>query len=197
MSPAARRRLATPLLITLVAAFAAVAMAGGWRALDLLERLEAAHEAVVGTVGSVIVEARDGEPWTIVTLDVERWLLRDGQVVMPEIDALDELPGQITAAFWGGRAPGVPTLLVAGMPTFAPGERVLWLLRAPDVGLAAPTVGVDQGVWRERGGAWTGADGGVLGVGADGRVRLGGEIVADTELFEALTEAFAGEGEAP
>lgn len=194
MSPGARRRLAAPLLVMLAAA---VGLAGGWRALDLPERLEAAHGAMVGTVGSVVVEARDGEPWTIVTLDVERWLLRDGQVVVPEVDDLDEEPSEVAAAFWGGRAPGVPTLLVAGMPTFAPGERVLWLLRAPDAGLAAPTVGVDQGVWRDQGGIWTGADGSVLGVGADGRPRLGGEVVADTELFEALTEAFTDMERAP
>jgi hypothetical protein len=177
----------------LILALAALALltpgasAGGWRALDLDARLDAAHEALIGTVSAVNVEARDGEPWTIVTLDVERWLVRDGSVALPDAD---DLLGTFEAAFWGGRAPGVPTLLVAGMPSFTVGERVLWFLHEPDVGLAAPIVGVDQGVWRDQGGVWTGIDGVTLGVDANGLPELGGATTSDDELFEALTAAF-------
>lgn len=184
----------------LVATLAALALlgpgasAGGWRALDLDARLDAAHDALVGTVSAVDVEARDGEPWTIVTLDVERWLVRDGVVALPDAD---DLPGPFEAAFWGGRVPGVPTVLVAGMPRFAVGERVIWFLHESDVGLAAPIVGVDQGLWRDREGAWTGVDGTTLGVDANGLPELGGTTASDDELFEALTEAFVARRGAP
>lgn len=186
----------TGLIVTLIAlaSLGPGSSAGGWRALDLDARLDAAHDAVVGTVSAVTVDARDGEPWTIVTLDVERWLVRDGQVTLPDAD---ELPGSFEAAFWGGRAPGLPTLLVAGMPSFALGERVIWLLHEPDVGLAAPIVGVDQGVWRDQGGVWAGVDGASLGVDANGLPELGGATTSDDELFEALTAAFVARLGAP
>ncbi len=182
------------LVLAALALFVPAAWAGGWRALELDERLAAAHDAVVGTVSAVDVDVRDDEPWTIVTLDVERWLLRDGTVVLP--DATD-LPGTFEVAFWGGRAPGVPTLLVAGMPTFSVGERVIWLLHEADVGLAAPLVGVDQGVWRDVGGVWTGPRGAVLGVDANGLPELGAETTSDDELFEALSTAFVTRRGAP
>jgi len=102
----------------------------------------------------------------------------------------DEAVPTLTAAFWGGRAPGAPALQVAGVPTFAVGERVLWLLRAADEGLGAPTVGVTQGVWRAVAGRWQGDDGSVLGVDEDGRLTLAGDPLPDEVLFEALAAAY-------
>jgi hypothetical protein len=95
----------------------------------------------------------------------------------------------VRLAIWGGRAPGATPLLVAGAPAFAPGERVLLLVRSADAGLAVPIVGVDQGVWRERDGVWSGDDGSVLGLGVGGRAALGGDPVSDEVLFEAVADA--------
>lgn len=174
---------------------AAVAGASAFLPLDLDERLVAAREAAVGTVIDVDVVLRDGEPWTLVTLEVERWWRRDGAPVDPAAE--DDTAPTLTAAFWGGRAPGAPALQVAGVPTFAVGERVLWLLRAADDGLGAPTVGVTQGVWRAVAGRWQGDDGSVLGVDGDGRLTLTGDALPDATLFEALDAAYRDLEEAP
>jgi hypothetical protein len=182
-----RRRLAASLLA--LASLVAAAAAAGFVALDLDQRLAAAQEAAAGRVAAVDVEVRGGELWTVVTLDVERWWRRSGE--RPTEGAFSaDAAATSTAVFWGGRAPGVAPLQVAGMPAFAVGERVLWLLRAADEGLGAPTVGVTQGVWREVDGVWRGDDGSVLGVDENGDLILDGESVADTVLFEAIEAAF-------
>ncbi len=179
------------LLTTVLLTAAAMATAGGWRALDLPERLDATREAVVGRVASVDVDLRDGEPWTLVTLEVERWWRREGR-------AASDGPGEIRIALWGGRAPGAPALLVAGAPSFAVGERVILWLRSLDAGLAVPIVGIDQGVWRATDGLWRGADDRTLGVGAGGRPQLDGSPAPDGLLFDALDTAFRElEGESP
>jgi len=163
--------------------------AAGFVALDLAQRLEAAHDAAVGTVVVVDVEVRDGEPWTVVTLEVERWWRRGGEAVQADALGVDDAT-TLTAAFWGGRAPGVERLQVAGMPAFVIGERVIWWLRRADEGLAAATVGVTQGVWRDLSGSWRGDDGSTLGVDESGDLRLGGDSVPDALLFAAITAAF-------
>ncbi|MFO8150353.1 MAG: hypothetical protein R6T93_08650 [Trueperaceae bacterium] len=185
-----RRWLAVALV-----AFTATAASAGFVALDLSQRLAAAESVAVGVIGDVDVVVRDGEPWTLVTMEVERWWVAAGARVAgdaaEDADAAAEaaLPGSLTAAFWGGRAPGAPPLQVAGVPTFAPGERVLWLLRAADDGLGAPTVGVIQGVWRWAAGAWRGDDGSSLGVDDEGGLALDGQAVPDEVLFAALDAA--------
>lgn len=184
------RRLRAWALVA-VAAVVASAAAAGFVALDLDQRLRAADNAAVGVVSGVDVVTRDGEPWTLVTLEVERWWRAAGERVVPGDIAEAALPGTLTVAFWGGRAPGTTPLQVAGVPAFTPGERVLWLVRAPDEGLAAPTVGVTQGVWRAVAGVWTGDDGSRLGVGENGELALDGSAVPDELLFDALVAAFA------
>jgi len=190
------RRLRTWMLVA-VAAVSASAAAAGFVALDLDQRLRAADNAAVGVVSGVDVVVRDGDPWTLVTLEVERWWRAGGERVAPGDLPASALPRALTVAFWGGRAPGTAPLQVAGVPTFAAGERVLWLVRAPDDGLAAPTVGVTQGVWRMVGGVWTGDDGSRLGVGEDGELALDGSAVPDELLFAALEAAFAALEEQP
>jgi hypothetical protein len=175
--------------------FTATAASAGFVALDLTERLAAAESVAVGVIGSVDVVVRDGEPWTLVTMEVERWWVVAGaRVAGDAAEAPDDtpeaaLPASLTAAFWGGLAPGAPPLQVAGVPTFGPGERVLWLLRAADDGLGAPTVGVTQGVWRWSAGAWRGDDGSSLGVDDDGDLVLDGQSAPDEALFAALDAA--------
>ncbi len=198
-----------------VAALAVVfgaTMAAGFVALDLGQRLAATEEAAVGRVAAIDVEVRDGEPWTLVTLDVERWWRRDGDDVAGvggvgdatgvgnaagDGDAGDVGDATSTAAFWGGQAPGVEPLQVAGMPAFALGERVMWWLRSADAGLAAPTVGVTQGVWRDVEGEWIGDDGVVLGVDEGGDLALDGRSVPDAVLFDAIAAAFETMGGTP
>lgn len=172
-----------------LAAVATFAAAAGFVALDLEGRIAAAEEALVGTVSTVDVVVRDGDPWTLVTVDVERWWRRGGEPVPPGPSGADD-PATLTAAFWGGRAPGADPLQVAGMPTFVAGERVIWLLRGADDGLAAPTVGVTQGVWRDVDGAWLGDDGSRLGLDENGDLHLDGQAVSDAALFDALDRAF-------
>jgi len=188
-APVARRLRAW--MLVAMAAVSASAAAAGFVALDLDQRLRAADNAAVGVVSGVDVVVRDGDPWTLVTLEVERWWRAGGERVAPDDLAASALPRALTVAFWGGRAPGTTPLQVAGVPTFAAGERVLWLVRAPDDGLGAPTVGVTQGVWRMVGGVWNGDDGSRLGVGEDGELALDGSAVPDELLFAALEAAFA------
>jgi hypothetical protein len=188
------------LAIALVA-LTGTAASAGFVALDLTQRLAAAESIAVGVIRGVDVVVRDGEPWTLVTMEVERWWLVAGERIATSptdagqasaaADAASEtaLPGSLTAAFWGGRAPGAPPLQIAGVPTFGPGERVLWLLRAADEGLGAPTVGVTQGVWRWAAGVWRGDDGSSLGVDDDGGLTLDGQAVPDELLFAALDAA--------
>jgi len=185
----ARTWLAAALL-----AVTATAAAAGFVALDLEERLAAADSVAVGVIRGVDVVVRDGEPWTLVTMEVERWWVAGGERVATtandETTAVETaLPDSLTAAFWGGRAPGAPPLQVAGVPTFGPGERVLWLLRAADDGLGAPTVGVTQGVWRWTAGVWRGDDGSSLAVDDDGDLALDGQAAPDEVLFAALDAA--------
>lgn len=175
--------------LTALATLIGAAAAAGFVALDLDQRLAAAQDAAAGRVAAIDVEIRDGEPWTVVTVEVERWWRRGGERPTDGAFAVDDLATS-AAIFWGGRAPGVAPLQVAGMPSFTVGERVLWLLRAADEGLGAPTVGVTQGVWREVDGVWRGDDGSVLGVDENGDLSLAGESVVDTVLFEAIEAAF-------
>src|SRR3972149_2402455 len=149
----ARRRAALgttrALLLSVLPATSAAGTGGGGRALDPPARLAAAREAFVGRVASVEVDVRDGEPWTLVTLEVERWWRREGR-------GTGDGPSEGRFALWGGRAPGAAPLLVAGAPGFTVGERVVLWLRSLDDGLAVPIVGIDPGGWRQEDGAWRG-----------------------------------------
>jgi hypothetical protein len=178
-------------LIAVIACVAllASAQAIGFVALDLPARLASAQEIVVGSVSDVEIVVRDGEPWTLVTLRLERAWRRGGSDVAEPLEVGD---ATVTAAFWGGSIEGGPSLQVAGMPTFVVGERVLWLVRSLDAGLGAATVGVTQGVFRPQGGAWRGDDGSTLGVNDAGALTLAGTPLPDEVLFDAIAAQVAG-----
>jgi hypothetical protein len=182
MNRVARRRLHS-LAALACAALLSAGQAIGFVALELPERLAAAQEIVVGAVSEVEVVVREGEPWTLVTLRLERAWRRGGN---DQPEPLEVGDASITAAFWGGSIEGGASLQVAGMPTFVVGERVLWLVRSLDAGLGAATVGVTQGVFRSVGGAWRGDDGTTLGVSDDGALTLSGAPLPDEVLFDAL-----------
>lgn len=161
--------------------------AAGFVALNLPERLAAAETIVTGVVEELVVEERAGEPWTVVSLRVERWFVAAGNALTEEASA--DQPATLQVSFWGGILPDGRYLQVAGIPTFVRGERVLWMLREPIAGLAAPTVGVSQGVWRAQPGGWRGDDGGVLSLDDEGALVLRGLGAPDEQLFEALQRA--------
>lgn len=189
--PQARR---TPPLLALVCwallLSAGSGSAAGFLAMGLEARLLAANDILLGRVVSVEVEQRQGEPWTVVGLLVERAWLRDGAPSSEEDGGGNLGDGDLVRAwFWGGRAPGLPDLLVAGMPEFQVDERVILLLRSPEAASAAATVGVGQGVWRERDGLWLGDDGSRLGLDADGRLALDGVETDEAGVFAAIEAA--------
>jgi len=177
------------LALAFLALTTAVGQAAGFVALDLNARVAAAETIVVGVVEEQRVEERAGEPWTLVTLRVERWFVAAGAAVASDDES--ERPERLQVAFWGGNLPDGRSLQVAGIPTFATGERVLWMLRAASAGLAAPTVGVTQGVWRDQPDGWRGDDGSLLSLDEEGRLVLEGVGVNDDILFEALESAIA------
>lgn len=100
--------------------------------LTLEELTQKADLAVFGVVENVAVEARDGEPWTVVTLTVTRPLA-------------GELGDTLSLAFYGGVLETGLSISVVGMPSFTVGNEVLLL--AYDAPYYSPIVGFNQGLW--------------------------------------------------
>lgn len=176
---ATRPWLAAVLLAALVVAGAAQATA--FEALDLDERLEVAADVFVGRVASVSGERRGDDPWTLVRLEVDVWLLRDGTPT--EVG-----PSEVILAFLGGQAAGVAPRQVAGFPSFAVGERVLMATYGDDSAAASALVGVTQGLWRDDGDAWRDEAGQALAVDVGGRLALADEGVPQAVWLPALVE---------
>lgn len=164
--PRIRPWLLAALLAALVALGAAQATA--FDALDLDERLLLAEDVFVGRVTSVSGERRGDDPWTLVSVEVDVWLLREGSLT-------DAGPSEVRLAFLGGQAAGVAPRQVAGFPSFAVGERMLMATYGDDSEAASALVGVTQGLWRDDGEAWRDEAGEALAVDADGRPQLAGE----------------------
>ena len=171
--------LAAALLAALVVAGAAQATA--FEALDLDERLEVAADVFVARVASVSGERRGDDPWTLVRLEVDVWLLRDGTPT--EVG-----PSEVILAFLGGQAAGVAPRQVAGFPSFAVGERVLMATYGDDSAAASALVGVTQGLWRDDGDAWRDEAGQALAVDVGGRLALADEGVPQAVWLPALVE---------
>lgn len=159
---AARAAIVLTLVLPLLAPDAGAA---AYPALTFEERLELAEDIFVGRVTALDAEVRDGDPWTLVTLQVETWLLHEGTPT-------DVGPFEVTLAFLGGQAPGVPPRLVAGFPTFELGERVLVASYGALARAASPLVGVTQGLWREEADVWRDSAGEALALDAALRPQL-------------------------
>lgn len=159
-------RVALPLLL-----FAMLQLTGAWattyRELSLDEMLELTQTAFVGTVSSVTVEERQGEPWTVVEFTIERPLR--GTAISGRRQEL---------AFLGGELPG-GTLRVNLMPTFQLGEEVL--LFAYEEQYISPVVGFNQGLWRRGDDGLVDARGRRLGLDDEGRLTEGG-VEGDVDL---------------
>lgn len=125
--------------------------------LSLPEILERAEIGFLGTVSSMRVESREGQPWTVVEFEVERTLLSE-----------ESEPRNRTLAFLGGETASGESLQVNLMPVFEVGERVVVL--AYDEEYFSPVVGFNQGLWRLDGGELVDETGRRLGL--DDRDRL-------------------------
>jgi len=109
------------------------AIATTFTALTLSELVQKADLALFGTVQNITVEARDGEPWTVVSILVTRPLAGD-------------LNESLSLAFYGGVLETGLSVSVVGMPSLAVGEEVLLL--AYNAPYYSPIVGFNQGLWR-------------------------------------------------
>ena len=142
-----------------------------YRQLTLAEIVDRAEIAFLGTVASVTVEERAGEPWTVVEFEVDRHLS----------GSADE--GRRELAFLGGSLAG-RELRVSLMPTFEVGEQVLIL--AYDEAYISPIVGFDQGLWRASDGVLLDSRGQRLSLDDDGRIVEDGPQVDIDLLLDAL-----------
>lgn len=155
----------------------AVAHATTVSALTLEELIAKTELAAFGVVESVSVEARNGEPWTVVSLSVTRALR-------------GEIGATLSLAFYGGTLDDGLSISVAEMPSFTVGDQVLFL--AYDAPYYSPLVGFNQGLWRLTPLGLTDVSGRLLSLDEDGNVTLGGQG-GDTEAIltalAALLEA--------
>lgn len=167
-----------PRLITALALLSTLAWASAtsYRALSLDEMLAQAELAFYGEVESTAVEARDGEPWTLVTFTVREAVL-----------GLDEGAETVTLAFYGGTLASGERVQVSLMPQFEVGEAVLVLAYAADY--YSPIVGFRQGLWRETARGLTDEAGRVLSLSEAGGLELGGAGGATEALLSALRAA--------
>lgn len=164
-----RRRSSLLLLLALLVS--GVALATTYRQLSLEQILERAEIAFLGSVTSVNVEERLGEPWTVVEFTLDRSLLG------PAND------GRLELAFLGGDL-AAEELLVGLMPDFEVGEQVLIL--AYEEQYISPIVGFHQGLWRLEQDGLRDVLGRRLSLDADGRLIEDGVEVEVDLLLDAL-----------
>lgn len=157
--------------LTLLLALTSVATATTYRDLSLGELVSRAEIAFFGSVSEVNTEARDGEPYTVVTFNVSRPLLGD-------LEASESL------TFYGGELPDGTTLTVEGMPQFASGEEVLIL--AYDAPYYSPIVGFSQGLWRARPDGFADEVGRLLSLNDSGGLTRDGEGGDRNDILSAL-----------
>jgi hypothetical protein len=183
-----RRRAPLALALLLAAAVPMVQWASATTvlALDLDSRLQRSQDVFVGRVVAVRGEALADEAWTVVTIEVDRWLRAGGADVDDPAAALATRP-TVELSFLGGDATGVPRLEVAGMPRLSEGERVLAMTYGSGVRYASPVVGFDQGVFRLVDDVWTDPYGDRLEIDDAGVLQLGTEgTPADDDLLDAV-----------
>jgi hypothetical protein len=182
------------LLAATILVAAGVAAATTYVEMTLDEMIGAADVAILAEVRDVQPFERDGRPWTRVTLAVELDLIdaaATGETpAEPPAGEPDEgEPTEVQLEFLGGALPGGPSLAVAGMPTFQPGERVLALAYERDDALASPIVGFRQGLWRVSADALVSEAGIVLGL-EDGAIVPGGSPSPVAAVLDVLVERF-------
>ena len=166
------------LVMTLLAALLlGSATATTYRQLSLPEIFERTEIAFLGTVASVTVEERMGQPWTVVEFAVDRNLAGQAE------------EGRIELAFLGGDLAG-GGLRVNLMPSFEVGDEALVL--AYEEEYISPIVGFDQGLWRLTGGALRDVRGRRLSLDDDGRLAEDGPPVEVELLLDAVDRELEG-----
>jgi hypothetical protein len=144
-----------------------------YRQLTLAEMIAAAEVGFLATVAATSVEARQGQPWTVVEFEVDRWLT--GPPPDGEQDRL---------SFLGGSLPAGTDLQANLMPSFDVGEQVLIL--AYDDEYYSPIVGFNQGLWRVQGDALIDAQGRRLSLDEEGRLLADGDGPEAALVVDAL-----------
>ncbi len=178
MSTVPRARLAA-IAALLLCATIGIGHATTFPALPFEERLERADDVFLGRVTGVSTERRADDPWTIVAIAVDAWLVRDGTVT-------ETGPFDVELAFLGGAATGTAPRQVAGFPVFSVGDRVLVASYGAESGAASPLVGVTQGLWREAEDVWRDDAAEALAVDATGRVHLARDGDPESAWLPAL-----------
>jgi len=160
------RPIALGLLALVIVLLLAQARSAAFLTLTLEERLERVVDLFVAEVVAVRSERRGDDPWTVVELRVDHWLVRDGELV-------ERGPDIVQLAFLGGEAAGAAPRQVALFPRFAPGEQHLVASYGAESRAASPLVGVTQGLWtRHDDDAWRDATGAALALDSAGQPLL-------------------------
>lgn len=176
LSPTLAARLWVTLSVALAIVLLPVALATTYLELELSLIIEQADLAFVGTVERVEVEARDGVPWTVVTLLADEPLFG--------VEEGDE----VTLSFLGGTLPDGSSLSVNLMPQFSAGERLL--IMAYDREAYSPIVGFRQGLWRQGDLGFSDEEGRLLSLDDAGALAADGLGADSADLLSALRSAF-------
>lgn len=176
LSPTLTARLSFRLSVALAIVLLPVALATTYLELELPLIIEQADLAFVGTVERVEVEARDGVPWTVVTLLADEPLFG--------VEEGDE----VTLSFLGGTLPDGSSLSVNLMPQFSAGERLL--IMAYDREAYSPIVGFRQGLWRQGDLGFSDEEGRLLSLDDAGALAADGLGADSADLLGALRSAF-------
>ena len=160
-----------------------LALATTYTFLSLEDIIDKTELAFYGEVTSIDVEARDGEPWTVVGFSVtENLSIPDG--------VLSEEGTDLELAFYGGTLASGRSLNVSLMPQFEVGENVL--VMAYNRTLYSPIVGFRQGLWRDTTLGLRSETGQFLGVNETGGLVQGDDAATNELVFEALRDALEG-----
>lgn len=163
-------------LILIVLTYLPVTLATTFETLTLDAMVSEAQLAFFGEVTGIQVEAREGDPWTLVTFSI----------LTPLSDLDDE--ETVTLAFFGGTLPDGTSVSVNQMPGFSSGERVLIL--AYDEDLYSPVVGFNQGLWRELTLGLTNERGQILSIDDEGNLLEDGAGASTQDILAQLSERF-------
>jgi hypothetical protein len=156
-----------------------VTFATTFETLTLDAMVSEAQLAFFGEVTEVQVEARDGDPWTLVTF-----------TILTPLSGLDD-DETVTLAFYGGTLPDGTSVSVNQMPNFTSGERVLIL--AYDEDYYSAVVGFNQGLWRELALGLTNERGQILSLDDEGNLLEDGAGASTQDILAQLSERFGSQ----
>jgi len=171
------------LLSTFYFLLSTISFATTYKLLTLEDIIDKTEIAFYGEVTAVEVEAREGEPWTVVSFNVT------DSLAMPD-GVLDEESEGLELAFYGGDLSSGQSLKVSLMPQFSVGESVL--VMAYNRGLYSPIVGFRQGLWRDTTLGLRSETGEFLGVNETGGLIQGEDAANNEAVFEAIKTALEG-----